>query len=97
MTKIDAKDFIAPDGLIVGSGELLARRLVELLSSGHDLEVSMAGLRGVSSSYFNVVLHTLSEQFGPEIFSRRITFSFDSKPQREVFERSLASVRSIPA
>ncbi len=58
------------------------------LNDGNDIEVVLAGIRGIPSSYFNVILLRLLDDFGVEQVKNRVTFRFDTDVQRMVFQRS---------
>lgn len=93
MLDIYARDYIDPNGLIVQSGELLGRRTVDALKSGQTARIHLAGLSGISSSYFNIFLRTVCESLGPEALGR-IDVVFVSTLQEQVYNRSFAAVSS---
>lgn len=97
MASIIATEFVNPQGLIVESGLLLAARISAALTAGEAVEVSLAGMRGLSSSYFNVILGTLVEGFGLPAIENRVRFVFDSQAQQQTYRRSLDSFKRAVA
>ncbi|MGB7157873.1 MAG: hypothetical protein WBD40_07390 [Tepidisphaeraceae bacterium] len=91
MVHFDAKNYVDPDGLIVRSGELLARGVLAALRHGDSVHVNLAGLCGISSSYFNMFLHTIRTELGAEALGR-VQMEFVSPLQRQVYVRSLEAV-----
>jgi hypothetical protein len=90
----EAKDYLDSNGLIVESASLLAEAVISRLQKEQEVEISLAGIHGTSSSYFNTILRTLVEVEGLENVSRRVKFRFDSKAQEHVFGRSWASIQA---
>ncbi|HTW93998.1 MAG TPA: hypothetical protein VMD30_04330 [Tepidisphaeraceae bacterium] len=90
---IDASKFLDKQGLAVESALLLATAVLDHLGRGETVEVSMVGMRGVPSSYFNVLLSRIVDGFGVGAMDGRVTFRFDTRTQREIFHGSLESVR----
>ena len=93
MTQLNAHDFVDRDGLIVRSGELLARKVIELLREGEVVRVQLRGLNGISSSYFNVLLRMIRDDLGADAL-QRVTLLFVSPLQQQVYERSLQAALS---
>jgi len=91
MTEIRAIDFIDPDGLIVRSGELLARQVLGTLRHDESVRVQFRGLSGISSSYFNILLKRLIEDMGPDVL-HRVQFEFVSPLQKQIFDRSREAI-----
>lgn len=86
---MEAKNHLDPRGLIVESAVVLADALSRELRQGADqIELSFVGLRGIPSSYFNVLLLRLIGEFGVEAINRRVNFKFDTDIQQQVFHRS---------
>lgn len=85
----DASDFIDPQGSIVDSARLFGTHLQQVAKSTERIvEVSLVGMKGVSSSYFNLLLRMMIEAMGLEQLKKRIRWRFDSPLQESVFERS---------
>jgi len=95
MTEIRAIDHLDPGGLIVRSGELLARPVVEALRSGGEVTVELRGLGGVSSSYFNIFLRTVRDALGPGALGR-VHVRSASPVQMQVYDRSLSALERDP-
>jgi hypothetical protein len=94
--RIKASNFVDPTASIVKSALSLAAAIVQQLAVGNDVIVDLAGLKGLSSSYFNPILQIVKQEFGIEAFGTRVRFSFDSSAQRLVFNRSFEAVRGLP-
>ena len=92
MVEIRAADFIHPDGLIVASGEMLARKVIEVLRTGEKVLIQLRGLPGISSSYFNVLLLMVQAEVGPDALDR-LQWDLVWPIQRQIYERSLEAAR----
>lgn len=90
-TSISATDCLDPDGSVVRSGVAVADAALKALEENDVVIVSLQGLKGASSSYFNVFLRRIEEGCGLSEIGEHIQLEFDSKIQKMVFERSLAS------
>jgi hypothetical protein len=91
MIEFNAEDWLDPDGIIVASGERLARKVLPDLQRGEEVLVRASGLEGLSSSYFNILLVIIRDEIGPAGLNR-ISFEFSSPIHRAIFERSLSAV-----
>jgi len=90
---IVAKEFVDPSGNIVGSAMLLANEVVRQLHSADAVTIDLSGMRGLSSSYFNVVIHEVLPSTGLADFERRVRLRFDTEAQAQVFARSYEVAR----
>ena len=97
MFTIEASQSRDPQDRIVASGLLLADEVVRRLTDHDVVEVNLKGLRGVTSSYYNVVLHRVLSILSMAEFARRVKFRFDSAAQEQVYNRSLESARRCAA
>ncbi len=88
---LKATSFLDSTGSIVGSAGRFADELVRNLRDGRSVNVSMEGMRGVASSYFNVVLQRITKELGIEALDR-LRFQWDSTAQKVVYQRSLKSL-----
>ncbi len=85
---LDARDFFDPQGSVVDCAARIAHEVVRQLSTGAAVCLSVHGLRGVSSSFFNVILSAVFENFDRSVRDRfRVDTETDT--QRIVYERSL--------
>lgn len=84
---IRATDFLRGDETIVVGAEKLADAVLCALNDGATVTISMEGARGVSSSFFNVILKRVADQIGPAA-ANSLCFVFDSEATRMVYERS---------
>lgn len=76
----------------VDSAVELARAAGQLLKAGESVVISFAGLRAVSSSYFNALLVWLRESYNLEFIRERVRFETESNSQRMIFDRSYQAV-----
>lgn len=90
--RIVATDYVDPDGSVVKSGLRLADAVLCALGEAESVIVSLAGLRGASSSYFNVFLRRIYEAAGRDVLDSGITLEFASALQREIYDRSRQAV-----
>lgn len=88
-TTIEAKGFVDPTGEIVASAARLADEVVRQLAVHEVVTVNLRQMRGLSSSYFNVLLQRVSGVTSISEFPRRVRFIFDTSAQEVVFKRSL--------
>lgn len=77
---------------IVENAEILAAAILVELKADRSVIVSLAGLRGAPTSYFNLILRRLVDEVGEAAMRTRVAFEFDSPVQRLVYERSLAAI-----
>ena len=96
MQVLRANEYLDPNGSIVLSGRLLGDAALRALASSPSVRVSLAGLRGLPSTYFNEFLRIVAEGLGRGHLAR-VVFDFDSPVQRQVYERSLSAVRQNAA
>jgi hypothetical protein len=78
-------------------GTKVANRIVDALqstSSEESVRVSLAGVRGAGSSFYNVVLRSVEKWVGMQALETRVRFEFDLKPQEFVFGQSLRALRA---
>lgn len=87
--KIEARQFVDPSGRIVESATRLADEVARQLALHDVVAIDFRGMRGLSSSYFNVLIQRVVHETTPTEFLRRIQPLFDSSPQQQVFNRSL--------
>jgi len=91
MVTVSANAFRDPQDRIVASAARLAEEVVRLLAAHDVIEIDLGGMRGVTSSYYNVLLHRVLEVIPAGDFPRRVKLRFDSAAQQLVFNRSLES------
>lgn len=89
-----AAHHLAPDGSVVESARLLATAVAAQARNGSRVKIEFQGLRGATTSYFNMLLRDLRESLGPSIVEERLEFAFASPLQSELFERSRRAVSS---
>lgn len=92
LVTIQASQWVAPERAITDSAEDAARAAVAELSSGHLVEIDLSDVRGVPSSYFNLLLIRIAEAHGVAALDR-VSFRFATAVQRSIFDRSAKAVR----
>ena len=93
-TEFFAKDWMDPDGVIVASGERLARQIIPSLRQGKSVLIHTQGIGGVSSSYFNIILQMVRDEAGEGALGR-LHFQWSSPIQKGMSERSLEALRTM--
>lgn len=94
--EIAASDHLDPDGSVVKSGFMLADAAVKAIEEHGRVRISLKGLKGAPSSYFNVFLSRIEEQCGLAEIGDHVLLEFGSKVQEMVFRRSFESRRRGP-
>lgn len=95
-TRVAALDHLDEQGSIVKSGIRLARAVIANLGGNGNVLVDLRGLRGASSSYFNVFLGEVQETCGLAGLDRNILIEFANGIQRTTYERSLVAIEKGP-
>jgi hypothetical protein len=90
-TRIVATEHVDPNGSVVRSGIALADATLKALERASSVTISLKGLKGASSSYFNVFLRRIEEDGGLAEIGQHIHLEFGSKLQEMVFQRSFDS------
>lgn len=89
MIAIDAHQYVEPSRDVVESAELVADNVVSALDASNDVVVvSLRGLRGVPSSFFNVILGRIRASFGVDAIRTRFRVTDASDLQLRVYQRS---------
>lgn len=78
---------------LVDTAEDVAALVLAQMETGRMAFVSLEGLRGVASSFFNVILDGVVARWGLAGLDR-LEFRCETPTQASVLERSLKSVRS---
>lgn len=89
---VRAIDCIDVEGSVVRSGLLLADAVLKSLEERGHVSVSFEGLKGASSSYFNVFLRRIEEGCGLAELGARIQVYFGSRIQKLVYDRSFEAI-----
>lgn len=93
VASVSGSDFVDPNGSIVESAQLFANHVCVLLESdATDIEISFVGMKGLTSSYFNLLLRLVLQTVGVDGFQSRIQCRFDSPLQESVFQRSWETI-----
>lgn len=93
---IVASDHLAEDGSVVASAGRLAAAILQALQHHATVKVELSGIRGATTSYFNMLLRELRSGLGAAPFDQRIEFAFASRLQSDLFDRSRRAVDSDP-
>jgi hypothetical protein len=91
---LSAKDFLDASGVVIQSADNLADAIMIHLKQSDRINISMAGMPPVSSSYFNVILRRVFDVYGATGLDR-VNMDTPSQILRDVFNRSLAAVRRL--
>lgn len=91
--KIQAIDYQSDDGSVVHSGVQFADAVLSALNQSDCVQADLTGLKGASSSYFNVFLRRVDEGCGIANFKEAVKLNFDSNIQRMMFERSFDNMK----
>lgn len=92
MRTIEATDFVTPQRPVVEAAGLLAIAVSGEIRAHGSVTVSLKGLRGVSSAFFNTLFADVARSSGTPALSSALKLETDSNAQREVLERSLKAV-----
>lgn len=90
-----ASDYWRASESIVDGAARLAEAVVLALKSARTVTVSLRGVRGVTSSFANVVLQRVAEAHGPASMRERLLFETDSEAQRQVLSRSMDAAEQL--
>lgn len=89
---IDAIKFADARHSTVQWAESVAHAAVAAVSSGQYAVISFVGVRGVSSSFFNVILLALRDRCGLERSRSLVRFDTDTTALKSILDRSLKAV-----
>ena len=89
---LKAIDLLDGDGSVVKSAIKLADAVIAALNSRRLVEVSFSGLKGASSSYFNVFLRRINEACGLQQFQQHVKLQFGSPVQKMMYDSSLRAL-----
>ncbi len=91
--KVHARDFIDESRPVVESAGRIAVELSKHLRAGGCVVLTVAGVRGTSSSFFNVILSGVAEALCNDFSDQRFTIETDTPTQRLVLDRSLLAFK----
>lgn len=92
-SRLEAIDHLDSEGLVVKSAHLFADAVLRQLRNGKPTTASFQGLRGASSSYFNVFLQRMADDGGLSEIGSRLLLHFGTPVQQSIFNRSLDALR----
>jgi hypothetical protein len=61
--------------------------------AGSPVLIKLAGVRGVSSSFFNTLVQQLIAELGAEVVESMVALEYETETQRQIALRSLNAVR----
>ena len=88
---IRVKDFVEESRSVVDCAAAVGLEAARQLRSGAAVIVSVRGVRGVSSSFFNVVLSTVAPALQNDFSEGRFSVDAETDTQALVYQRSLAA------
>lgn len=86
--RLNAKDFIDTDASVVQSAASIAAEASRLLATGDDVVISVHGVRGVSSSFFNVILSAVAQVVRDHVNTGRFSVETETATQKFIYQRS---------
>jgi hypothetical protein len=89
--KLQVSDFAQQSVDVVSCASIVANVAADHLRTGERVVVSVAGVRGVSSSFFNVLLAGIGSALGSDFGGGRFDVETETETQRLVYKRSLAA------
>ena len=96
-TILSAQAFVTASGSVIDTADAIAAVAIDHLCKSEVVEVSMAGLSGVSSSFFNLLFRRVIENCGVNVLDQRLTFLHVSAVQTQLLTRSLAATKKCLA
>jgi hypothetical protein len=93
-SRIETLTFINPAVPIVDTAQAVGEMVAKELRRGSSVVVSLRGVRGASSSFFNVLLRLAQDASDGTLDHARLAFDFENQVQRLVYEKSLAALRA---
>jgi len=85
---INATDYIQPHLSVVDCAIEIGRVVTKVLKEGGSVRLSFRGVRGVSTSFCNVIIAAVADALGGRPTSDRFDVDIDSALQRQVYQRS---------
>lgn len=93
VVRLEAIEHLDAEGSVVRSGMIFADAVLKALDAGSEVVASFGGLKGASSSYFNVFLRRIEEACGLAEIDSHIKLDFGSPVQKMIFGRSFEAMR----
>jgi len=92
-TVINAKDFIDEKKPVVDAAALVGAKAASILRSGGAVVVSVEDVRGVSSTFFNVILSRVAPALQNDFGDGRFDVQTGNKTQALIYQRSLDAIK----
>jgi hypothetical protein len=86
-TRIPASKYIHDDDAVIDSAMRVAVDVVDAIQAGRSVEVDVTDVRGIPSSFFNVIFRHIVDHVG-KAGLHRVTFDTTSSLQRSIMQRS---------
>lgn len=93
MTSLSVKSFIHPHTSPVRTASDLAEATATQVKAGHSVEISFVGVRGITTSFFNMFFVTLYRDVSKLVVEQKVTYQFDNPRQMETFQRSWSAAQ----
>ena len=87
--KINAKDFIDESKPVIDAANAIGAKAAAQLRAGGSVIVSVLGVRGVSSSFFNVILSAVAPILHNDFSDERFVVETETKTQSMILKRSI--------
>lgn len=92
--RINTRDYVDGSQSVVDSASQVADEVSRRLNNGQNVVLSVRGVRGVSSTFFNVILNAVAQVLGTGFASDRFSVETDTETQEMIYRRSLEALRS---
>lgn len=93
-TVINAKDFIDEKKPVVDAAAQVGDSAAAVLRAGGSVVVSVEDVRGVSSTFFNVILSRVAPVLRNDFGDGRFEVQTGNKTQALIYQRSLDAIKS---
>jgi hypothetical protein len=90
--RIEARLLVHAEWTAEENAQALTGPVLDALSGSDGVEISLFGIRGVSSTFFNALLGSIVDSLGPAALTRRVRFLCETPTQESVLRRSLDAV-----
>ncbi len=92
MTTIKAADHLDTRNGMVDSAMCYADAVLAGLATQTAVEVDFTGIKGLSSSYYNVLFKCVADRYGLDAIEARLVPRFDNQAQATVYQRCLQAI-----
>ena len=92
--QIRAGDYVDPKHAVIDSAALIVATAIQHLRRGDNVRLTGQGVRGVSSSFFNVVLRGVVAEVGRAELLNRFDVQTETETQSLIYKRSLEAIQA---